>query len=105
MRYGVRATRAVGTLVPPGRPNLIAGVATHLGLSLAFGQVPGRVLPRRHSALWGTAYGAAMGLVGAGIVGRRFNAVRELPIGPQLADNMAFGRILPWSRIAGTDHE
>jgi hypothetical protein len=34
-----------------------------------------------------------MGLIGAGVVGRRFPAIRELPFGPQLADNVAFGII------------
>lgn len=93
LRYGLRATRAVGTLAPPGRPGLIAGTATHLGISVAFGQVLGRLLPRRHSALWGAASGAAVGLVGAGAIGRRFDALRELPFVPQLADNIAFGVI------------
>jgi hypothetical protein len=34
-----------------------------------------------------------MGLIGAGLIGRRFAAVRALPFGPQLADNVAFGVI------------
>jgi hypothetical protein len=34
-----------------------------------------------------------MGLVGAGVVGRRSAAIRELPFGLQLADNIAFGII------------
>jgi hypothetical protein len=29
----------------------------------------------------------------AGVVGRRFDAVRELPFGPQPADDIAFGLI------------
>jgi hypothetical protein len=32
-----------------------------------------------------------MGFVGVGLIGRRFVAVRELPFGPQLARNIAFG--------------
>jgi hypothetical protein len=90
-RYGLRATRAVATIVPPRRPNLVLGAATHVGISVAFGQVLGRLLPRRCSALWGGAAGAAMGCFGAGVVGRRFPAIRALPLGPQLADNIAFG--------------
>jgi hypothetical protein len=88
--YGLRATRAIATLVPPGRPDLIVGAATHLGISAAFGQALGRFLPLRRSALWGAFGGAAMGLVGAGVVGRRSAAIRELPFGLQLADNIAF---------------
>jgi hypothetical protein len=34
-----------------------------------------------------------MGLIGVGIIGRRFAAVRALPFGRQLADNVAFGVI------------
>jgi hypothetical protein len=34
-----------------------------------------------------------MGLIGAGVVGRRFPAIRALPFGRQLADNVAFGII------------
>jgi hypothetical protein len=92
-RYGIRATQAIATLVPPGQPNLLVGAAAHFGISAAFGQVLGRYLPRRHAPAWGTAAGAAMGLVGAGIIGRRSAAFRELPFGRQLADNVAFGII------------
>jgi hypothetical protein len=91
LRYGLGATRAVATIVTPRRPNLVLGAATHVGISVALGQVLGRFLPRRHSALWGAVAGAAMGCLGAGLVGRRFPAIRELPFGPQLADNIAFG--------------
>lgn len=92
-QYGLRATRAIATLVPPGRPNVIVGAATHFGISAAFGQALGRCLPHRRSALWGAAAGAGMGLVGVGVLGRRFVAIRALPFSPQLADNVAFGII------------
>lgn len=92
-RHGIDATRAIATLVPPGRPNLVVGAATHFGISAAFGQMLGCLLPRRHSAAWGAAAGAAMGLAGIGLVGRRLPALRALPFGPQLADNIAFGVI------------
>jgi hypothetical protein len=92
-RYGLRATLAIGTLVPPGRPNVLLGVATHVGISVAVGQALGRFLPRRGSAFWGAAAGAAVGCLGAGVAGRRFAAIPDLPLGPQLADNIAFGVI------------
>jgi hypothetical protein len=91
--YALQGTRAIGTLVPPGRPNVIVGAATHFGISAAFGQALGRFLPLRRSPLWGAAAGAAMGLIGAGIIGRRFPAIRGLPFGGQIADNVAFGII------------
>lgn len=90
-RFGLRATRAVATIIPSVRPNVILGAATHFGVSFAFGQALGLLLPRRRSALWGAAGGAAMGCVGVGLVGRRSDAIRELPFGGQLADNIAFG--------------
>jgi hypothetical protein len=90
-RYGVDATRAIGVLVPPGRRNFAAGALAHFAISIGAGQLLGRVLPRRRSVLWGAGAGALMGVVGAGIVGRRFPAIRALPFGPQLADNVAFG--------------
>ena len=92
-RHGVRATRAIATLVPPGEPNLLVGAATHFAVSVALGQALGRFLPIRRSTLWGAAAGAAMGLVGVGLLGRRSAAIRDLPFGPQLADNVAFGVI------------
>ncbi len=92
-RYGVRATRAIGVLVPPGRPNLVAGVVVHFAISLVAGEAFGRFLPLRHSLAWGAIGGAAMGLVNVGLVGGRIPAVRELPFGRQIADNVAFGVI------------
>lgn len=91
--YGLRATRAIGVLVPSGRPNLGAGVLAHFAISVAAGEVFGRFLPRRHSVAWGAAGGAAMGLVNVGLIGRRIPAIRELPFGRQIADNVAFGLI------------
>ena len=70
--YGVRATRAIGVLVPPGRPNLVGGVLAHFGISAAVGEVFGRFLPVRHSIAWGAAGGVVMGLVNVGLIGRRF---------------------------------
>jgi hypothetical protein len=92
-RYAVCATRAIGVLVPPGRPNLLAGAVTHFAISAAAGEVFGRLLPVRHSLAWGAAGGAAMGLVNVGLIGRRFPAIRALPFGRQVADNVAFGVI------------
>jgi hypothetical protein len=91
--YGVRATRAIGVLVPPGRPNLVGGVVAHFAISAAAGELFGRFLPVRHSVVWGAAGGAVMGLVNVGLIGRRFPAVRALPFGRQIADNVAFGVI------------
>jgi len=89
--YVYDATRAVGTLVPPGRPGFGRGVAVHLAISMLCGEVLARTLPRDHSGEWGAAAGLAIGVVNVGLIGRSFPAIRGLPLGPQLADNVAFG--------------
>jgi hypothetical protein len=85
------ATRAAGTLVPPGRPGLLRGLIAHGALSIVCGEGLARVLPRRHSVVWGAAAGLALGVVNVGVIGRAFPAIRALALGPQLADNVAFG--------------
>ncbi len=50
-----------------------------------------RALPETHSVGWGAAAGLAIGVVNVGVIGRRFPAIRALPLMPQLADNVAFG--------------
>ena len=85
------ATRAVGTLVPPGRPGFIRGALVHFGISVVCGEGLARALPESSSLSWGAAAGLAIGVVNVGMIGRRFPAIRALPLVPQLADNLAFG--------------
>ena len=87
------ATSAVGTLVPPGRPGFKRGAIVHLGISAACGELLARGLPQRHSVAWGAAAGLAIGVINLGVIGRRFPAIRALPIVPGLADNVAFGAL------------
>lgn len=87
------ATRAVGTLVPPGRPGFIRGAIVHLGISVVCGEALARGLPEHNSVRWGAAAGLAIGVVNVGVIGRRFPAIRALPLVPQLADNLAFGLV------------
>ena len=79
--------------MPPGRPGIVPGALAHFAISVVVGETFGRVLPTRHSRRWGAAAGAGVGIVGVGIIGRRYPSIRELPFGPQLADNVAFGII------------
>ena len=85
------ATRAAGTLLPPGRPGVARGAVAHLGVSVLCGELLARGLPRRRSAAWGAGAGLAIGTVNLLLIGRRFPAIRALPLAPQLADNVAFG--------------
>jgi hypothetical protein len=85
------ATCAIGTLVPPGRPNFIRGFVVHLGISMLCGEGLARALPETRSARWGAAAGLTIGVVNIGVIGRRFPAIKALPFAPQLADHVAFG--------------
>ena len=90
---GMRATRAAGVLIPPGGPSLRRGVIAHFVVSLLVGEFLARVLPNRHTVIWGAVTGLLIGIFNLGVVGRHFSAIRQLPLGPQLADNMAFGAL------------
>lgn len=92
-RYVYDATRAVGTLVPPGRPGFVRGALVHLAISMLCGEALARTLPREHRTEWGAAAGLVIGAVNVGVIGRSFPAIRSLPLVPQLADNVMFGAV------------
>jgi hypothetical protein len=87
------ATRAAGTLAPPGEPGLGRGLVVHAAISMLCGEALARTLPRDHSAAWGAAAGFVIGVVNVGVIGRFFPAIRALPLLPQLADNAMFGAV------------
>ena len=87
------ATRAAGTLLPPGRAGLVRGAVAHLLISAGYGELLARTLPRRHPVLAGAGAGLAIGAFNLLLVGRRFPQIKALPLLPQLADNVAFGAI------------
>ncbi len=97
-RDPLEATLAAGTVLLPGekRPErlLAAAVPVHLALSLGWGVVLARVLPRRPSLIAGAAAGLAIAALDLGIVGRRFPRVRALSLGGQLADHAAYGVVV-----------
>jgi hypothetical protein len=88
-RSVLTATRAAGTLL--GRPTVTRGITAHVALSLFWGAVLTRVLPRGHRALAGAVAGAAIAALDLGVVGRRYPAIRALPQLPQWADHLVFG--------------
>ena len=75
---------------------LVAAVPVHLALSLGWGVVLGALLPPRRATLAGAAAGLAIAVVDLGVVGRRFPEIRALPLGPQLADHVAYGATVGW---------
>ena len=88
-RSPLESTRAAGTLL--GSPTVAAGLAAHAALSLGWGLALAAVLPRRRAVLWGAVAGLAIAALDLGAVGRRFPRIRALPIGPQVADHLAYG--------------
>jgi hypothetical protein len=91
--YVYDVTRAVGTLVPPGRAGFGRGLVVHLAISLVCGETMARALPRDHPAEWGAVAGLLIGVINVGVIGRAFPAIRALPLAPQLADNVMFGAV------------
>jgi hypothetical protein len=94
-REPLAAAEAAGSLLLPGERRrtrlLAAAVPVHLGISLGWAIVLAAVLPRRRTVLAGAVGGLAIAALDLGVVGRRFPRIRELPLGPQLADHVAFG--------------
>jgi hypothetical protein len=66
-------------------------VPVHLGISLAWTLVLDRAGIR--GARRGAVAGLAIAALDLGLAGRRVPRIRELPVGPQLADHAAFGAI------------
>jgi hypothetical protein len=97
-RDPLEATKAAGTLVlPDDAPPwaLVAAAApVHLGVSLLWTAVLARTLPSRHRVAWGAAGGLAIAAVDLGVIGRRYPAIRRLPLVPQLADHALFGAVV-----------
>ena len=95
-RDPLEAARAAGTILLPQetRPDrlLAAAVPIHVGISLAWTIVLARAGVR--GAVRGGIAGLAIAGVDLGFAGRRFPRIRQLPLGPQLADHAAFGAIV-----------
>jgi hypothetical protein len=95
------STRAAGTMVVGERAgpvtSLLAGGAAHLVLSLGWTVVVralvGRDLPASERTYRGALVGAAVAVLDLGVVGRRFPAIRELDVVPQVLDHLAFGAL------------
>jgi hypothetical protein len=89
------ATEAAGSLFLPNERRrtvlLAAAVPVHLGISVGWAIVLAAVLPRRQTLVAGAAAGLAIAALDLGVIGPRFPRIRELPLGPQLADHLAFG--------------
>jgi hypothetical protein len=91
------AVRAAGKVVLPREerdlPLILVAVPVHLGISVWWGTVLARVLPRGGVVAGGIA-GAVIALLDLRLPGRRVAAVRALPVGPQVADHVVFGAVV-----------
>jgi hypothetical protein len=95
-RDPLEATKAAGSILLPREtrtlPLVLAAAPVHLVLSL------GWALALQKGRVRGTVPGAVAGLAIAaldlGVVGRRFPRIRALPLGPQLADHIAYGAVV-----------
>lgn len=102
IRYAVDVTRTVGTMIPPRRPGLIRGSVVHGVISLGAAEILARTLPGRHSVLWGAVGGLLIGVVNLGVIApRAFAPLTSYALGPQIADNVAFGAV--FAAIADRD--
>lgn len=91
-RSVLASTRAAGTLL--GRPTVVRGLAAHTAISVWWGVVLSRVLPRGRRTEAGIAAGAAIAALDLGLVARRVPAIRALPQPAQWADHLVFGAVI-----------
>jgi hypothetical protein len=91
------AVAAGSILVPPKsgkRSHLAAAVPVHVALSLGWGVVLSVLLPRRATIAWGAVAGLCIAALDLGVIGRRFARINALPLGPQVADHVAYGIVV-----------
>jgi hypothetical protein len=96
-RSPLEATLAAGSMIAPNARapvRLLAAVPVHAALSLGWGVFLSLTLPRRGGALWGAGAGAGIAALDLGVFGRRWAGVRNLPVGPQVADHLAYGVVV-----------
>jgi hypothetical protein len=74
-------------------PLLLAAVPVHGAISIGWGLVLARLLPRGREPWLGAAAGLGIAGLDLGLLARLFPRVRALPLGPQLADHALFGAI------------
>lgn len=96
------AARAAGNLLLPARSSsgslLAAGAAAHTVISIGWGTVLAVAVRRTPPVAAGVIAGAAiaaldLGLLAHGPLRRRWPLIRALPVGPQVADHLAFGAV------------
>jgi hypothetical protein len=94
----LEATAAAGSMLVSNESGkllrLAAAVPVHAALSLGWGVVLSALLPRRATIAWGAAAGLCIAALDLGVIGRRFPRIDALPLGPQVADHVAYGAVV-----------
>lgn len=94
-RDPLEATLAAGSILLPRTSErgrlVLAAVPVHVAISLGWGLVLSLALPRRRPLPLGAVAGLAIAALDLGTVGRLFPRIRRLPLGPQVADHVAYG--------------
>jgi hypothetical protein len=97
-RDPLEATKAAGALLVgedvPTLFQVVAAGPVHLGLSFFWTAVLERSLPRRNRVAYGAVAGLAIAALDLGVAGRRYPAIRRLPLLPQVADHALFGALV-----------
>jgi hypothetical protein len=97
-RSPLDAVQAAGTLLlpddAPPSARAAAGLVAHGAISLGWGVVLAAVLPRRRKVACGALAGLVIAGIELGVLGRRWPRIRALPLGPQVADHVAFGALV-----------
>jgi len=73
---------------------IVSAVPVHIAVSLWWAVLLAHALPRRRRVLIGGLAGAAIAMFDVRVVGRRFPRIHALPLGPQIADHVAFGAVV-----------
>lgn len=94
------ASAAAGRLALPetaSKGSLVrAGGAVHSVISAGWAIVLSYTLPRGKEVTGGAVAGLAIAALDLGLVGRRIDEIRTLPLVPQVADHVAFGAVAGW---------
>lgn len=91
------ATEAAGSMVLPNETSrtklILAAIPVHAAISLGWGVVLAKLLPRKGTVLWGAAAGGAIAALDLGVFGGRFPRIRQLPATPQVLDHILYGAV------------
>lgn len=97
-RDPLEATYAAGTILLPHEdrhgPLLVSAAVAHGAISVGWGVVLAATLPRRRPVVSGAAAGLLIAALDLSVVGRRWERIRSLPLGPQLADHVVYGAVV-----------